>query len=114
MCVNQRNTQKGSVQIKIELWNPPLKDLEVDQEKVGHHLHQVKLALHQPTLVLQPCLLEHEEVVRFIRGGRVSKGRIRNSGLNVPIGFAVFIVHDGTCMTNIIFYLIFVLLNIYL
>ena len=31
--------------------------------KDGHHLHQVKLAFHQPTLVLQPCLLEQEEVV---------------------------------------------------
>ena len=63
MCVNQSNTPKGIVQIKIGLWNLSLKDLKVDQEKMGYHLHQVKLDLHQPTLVLQPCLVEQEKVV---------------------------------------------------
>ena len=32
----------------------------------------------------------------------------------MPIGFGVFIAHDGICMTTVIFYLIFVLLYIYL
>ena len=50
---------------------------------------------------------------RVIRGGRGSRGGRMNAGLNVPIGFGVFIAHDGTCMTNVIFYLIFVLLYIY-
>ena len=51
---------------------------------------------------------------RLIRGGRGSRGGRRNVGPNVPIGFRVFIAHDGTCMTNVSFYLIFVLVYIYL
>ena len=46
---------------------------------------------------------------RVIKGGRGSRGGRRNASPNVPIGFIVFIAHDGTCMTNISFYLIFVL-----
>ena len=58
MCVNQSNIPKGSVLVKIELWNLPLKDLKVDQEKMGHHILQIKLALPQTNLVLQLSLLE--------------------------------------------------------
>ena len=38
---------------------------------------------------------------RVIRGERGSRGGRRNVGLNVPVGFGVFIAHDGTCMTNV-------------
>ena len=50
---------------------------------------------------------------RVITRGRGSRGGRRNVGLNMSIGFGVFIVHDGICMANISFYFIFVLLYIY-
>ena len=42
---------------------------------------------------------------RIIREGRGSRGGRRNACPNVPTGFRVFIIHDGTCMTNVSFYL---------
>ena len=63
MCVNQRSIPKGTVLIKIGLWNLPHKDLKVDQGKIGHHILQAKLSLPQTSMALWLGQLEQEEVV---------------------------------------------------
>ena len=49
-------------------------------------------------------------VIKRGRGSRGGRGERKNEGSHVPQEFGVFIAEDGTCMTNVSCYLIFVLL----
>ena len=83
MCVNQSNTQKGIVLIRIGLWNLSLKDLKVDQKMIRHQLLQTKPALNQTILVIAK-LTRTGRCGRVIRGGRGSRGGKKNASSHVP------------------------------